>query len=121
MSRLLDTIGKHLQFIKLDNKGNEQLLFPVNTSDDVIIDEEGNTLKDDLKKRGSSIEYDKENLNLNLKNKEGEVISSAKVANMIQAPVFDVDFESGHLFMDGGTPLNLHVDENGHLLTEMTD
>lgn len=41
---LLQTIGHHVQLTKIDGAQGEKFIFPSNTSDDVVIDEEGTTL-----------------------------------------------------------------------------
>lgn len=43
---LLSDLGHHIQLTKVDDKKNEKMLFPINTKDDVLIDEEGNTLSE---------------------------------------------------------------------------
>lgn len=45
---VLDDVGKHVLLHKLDETGQDDLLFPQNTIDDVIIDEDGNSLKEYL-------------------------------------------------------------------------
>lgn len=42
---LLNEIGYHVQLSKIDGENGDKFMFPVNTSDDVIIDETGTTLK----------------------------------------------------------------------------
>ena len=42
---LLHELGHHVQLTKIDGNQQEKFIFPTNTSDDVVIDEEGTTLK----------------------------------------------------------------------------
>lgn len=41
---ILSDIGYHIQLTHVDSQQNEKLLFPTNTSDNVIIDETGTSL-----------------------------------------------------------------------------
>lgn len=43
---LLDSVGMHVSLTSVDDKGHTDMLFPTNTTDDVVIDEDGNTLKE---------------------------------------------------------------------------
>ena len=46
MAQLLDDIGLHIQMTKVDSNQVESSLFPINTANDVIMDENGNNLVD---------------------------------------------------------------------------
>ena len=45
---LLNSLSNHIQLQKLYKTGDDRLLFPVNTIDDVIVNDKGDTLKNFL-------------------------------------------------------------------------
>lgn len=46
MALILDDVGYHIQLTKIDENQQEKMLFPVNTVQDVIIDDDGRALKE---------------------------------------------------------------------------
>ena len=59
---LLSTVGNHVQLSKIDGSGESHFIFPANTADDVVVDENGvnltsylPTITTDLSKKGSAL------------------------------------------------------------------
>ena len=59
---LLSTVGNHVQLSKIDGSGESHFIFPANTADDVVVNENGvnltsylPTITTDLSKNGSAL------------------------------------------------------------------
>ena len=85
MSLILNDVSYHIQLTKVDENQQEKMLFPVNTTNDVIVNEEGSTLSEYLPTVDNDITSPTEKAPLVLVSTGEETIPDSVFANLLNA------------------------------------